>query len=70
VVAVVTWHPLEDTAGGLRAVVDGTPAYVFPTRVFGWSWHTMPADGLGVRGYAPTVEAAQTLAEQAARAEE
>lgn len=65
---MTVWHDLEDGAGGLRAVVDGVPAYVFPRRALGgWSWHTMPVDGLGVRGYAPTVEAAQTLAEQAAR---
>lgn len=64
---MVTWLPLSDSADGLRAVVDGVPVYVVPSRVFGWSWHAMPTDRAATQGYAPTVEAAQTLGERAAR---
>jgi len=66
---MTTWLPLSHSDGGLRATVDGAAVYVLRSRQFGWSWHWMPADRPGAEGYAPTLEAAQTMAEAAARAE-
>ena len=66
---MTTWLPLSHSDGGLRATVDGAAVYVLRSRQFGWSWHWMPADRTGAQGYAPTLEAAQTMAEAAARGE-
>jgi hypothetical protein len=53
----------------LRATVDGAAVYVLRSRLGGWSWHWMPADRPGEQGYAPTLVAAQTMVEAAARGE-
>jgi hypothetical protein len=66
---VTTWLPLSHSDNGLRATVDGAAVYVLRSRLGGWSWHWMPADRTGAQGYAPTLEAAQTMAVAAARGE-
>jgi hypothetical protein len=53
----------------MRATVDGAAVYVLRSRLGGWSWHWLPMDRTGAQGYAPTLEAAQTMAEAAARGE-
>ena len=67
---MTTWLPLSHSDNGLRATVDGAAVYVLRSRQFGWSWHWMPTDRPGAEGYAPTLEAAQTMAEAAARGEQ
>jgi len=69
VVVVVTWLPLSHSDGGLRATVDGAAVYVLRSRLGGWSWHWLPMNRTGKQGCAPTLEAAQTMAEAAARGE-
>jgi hypothetical protein len=66
---VTTWLPLSHSDNGIRATVDGAAVYVLRSRIYGWSWHWMPTDRPGEEGYAPTLEAAQTMAEAAARTE-
>lgn len=66
---MTTWLPLTNSDNGLRATVDGAAVYVLRSQIHGWSWHWMPADRTGAQGYAPTLEAAQTMAVAAAKGE-
>jgi hypothetical protein len=64
----------ESLAGGAwKAMIGRRPAVVFPAYVWGarrwWQWQTGRCFGDGRKGYAPTLEAAQTMAEAAARGE-
>ena len=66
---MTTWHLLLGCPGALRSTVDGVLVWVTPSRLGGWSYHWMPEDSAMESGYAPTLEAAQTMAEAAARGE-
>ncbi len=67
---MTTWLSLSHSDGGLRATVDGAAVYVLRSRMGWWSWLCLPTTNrAGAQGYAPTLEAAQTMAEAAARAE-
>ena len=61
------WVPMGQAVDGLRASVAGASLYVFPSGVMGWSWHATVFNVIHVQGYADTLEAAKTLAEEAAR---
>jgi hypothetical protein len=67
---VTTWLPLSHSDNGLRATVDGAAVYVLRYRLDRWNWHWFPRDRAGAQGYAPTLEAAQTMAVAAARGNE
>ena len=70
---MTTWHPIAGSAW--KAMVGRQPVVVFPVRLRGvegplsWTWSTGRCFGDGRKGYAPTLEAAQTMAEAAARGE-